>query len=106
VIRKKRLVNPDEPDKGAVRGLMDPDVHPSGNWANIFINPAKSTHKSRDEEVETLIHELAHIIMPRSDERSILLMERLLSKRFSTEQINALKSYIPTYEVKRYPQKT
>lgn len=104
VTRKKRLVNPDDPHRKVIRGLMDPDIHPSGNWVQILINPAKNTHKSRNDEVETLIHELAHVILPRSGERAILAMENLLARRFSVAQRRYLKSYIPKHEVKRYPR--
>ncbi len=104
VTRKKRLVNPDDPHRKVIRGLMDPDIHPSGNWVQILINPAKNTHKSRNEEVETLMHELAHVILPRSGERSILSMEGLLARRFSSAQRRYLKSFIPKHEVKHYPR--
>lgn len=104
ISRKKRLVNPDDPHRRVIRGLMDPDVHPSGSWVQILINPAKNTHKCRDEEVETLIHELSHVLMPRSGERAILVMESLLSKRFTAAQRRMLKSFIPKHEVKRYPR--
>jgi hypothetical protein len=104
VTRKKRLINPDDPYRKVIRGLMDPDIHPSGNWVQILINPAKNTHKSRNEEVETLIHELSHVILPRSGERSILAMENLLTRRFSAAQRRYLKTYIPKHEVKHYPR--
>ncbi|MEK9208762.1 MAG: hypothetical protein AAB910_01655 [Patescibacteria group bacterium] len=104
VTRKRRLVNPDDPHRKVIRGLMDPDIHPSGNWVQILINPAKNTHKNRNDEVETLIHELAHVILPRSGERAILAMENLLARRFSPAQRRYLKSYIPKHEVKHYPR--
>jgi len=104
VTRKKRLVNPDDPHRKVIRGLMDPDIHPSGNWVQILINPAKSTHKNRDDEVETLIHELAHVILPRSGERAILAIESMLAHRFSVAQRRYLKSFIPKHEVKHYPR--
>jgi hypothetical protein len=104
VTRKKRLVNPDDLHRKVIRGLMDPDIHPSGNWVQILINPSKNTHKSRDEEVETLIHELAHVILPRSGERSILAMEGMLARRFSIAQRRYLKSFIPKHLVKHYPR--
>jgi hypothetical protein len=104
ISRKKRLTNPDDPHRTVIRGLMDPDIHPSGNWVQILINPAKNTHKCRDDEVETLIHELAHALMPRSGERSILAIENLLTRRFSAAQRRYLKSFIPKHEVKRYPR--
>lgn len=104
ITRKKRLVNPDDPHRKVIRGLMDPDIHPSGNWVQILINPAKNTHKSRNDEVETLIHELAHVMYPRGGERSILAMEGLLVRRFSSAQRRYLKSFIPKHEVKHYPR--
>ncbi len=103
IARKKRLVNPDDPTRQAIRGLMDPDIHPSGNWVQILINPAKNTHRCRDEEVGTLIHELTHIVLPRTGERSVLRLENLLSRRFSFAQRRYLKSFIPRHEVKHYP---
>lgn len=104
IVRKKRLVNPDDPRRLVIRGLMDPDIHPSGNWVQILINPAKNTHRCRDEEVETLIHEVAHIILPRASERSVLRLETMLSRHFSVAQRRYLKSFIPKHEVKRYPR--
>ena len=86
------------------RGLMDPDIHPSRNWVQILINPAKNTHRCRDEEVETLIHELAHVIMPKTTERGILRIEAILSRKFSVSQRRYLKSFIPRHEVKHYPR--
>ncbi len=103
ISRKKRLVNPDDPHRKVIRGLMDPDIHPSGNWVQILINPAKNTHRCRDDEVETLIHELAHVILPRAGERSILSIEGILVRQFSASQRRYLKSFIPKHEVKRYP---
>ena len=104
VTRKRRLVNPDDPHRRVIRGLMDPDIHPSGNWVQILINPAKNSHKSRNEEVETLIHELSHVIMPRAGERAILGIEGILSRRFTAVQRRYLKSFIPKHEVKHYPR--
>ena len=104
ISRKKRLINPDDPHRRVIRGLMDPDIHPSGNWVQILINPAKNTHRDRDEEVETLIHELAHIVMPRTGEQSICAVETILTHQFSPSQLRILKSFIPRHEVKRYPR--
>ena len=104
ISRKKRLVNPDDPHRRVIRGLMDPDIHPSRNWVQILINPAKNTHRCRDEEVETLIHELAHVIMPKTTERGILRIEAILSRKFSVSQRRYLKSFIPRHEVKHYPR--
>jgi hypothetical protein len=103
ISRKRRLTDPDDPRRRVIRGLMDPEIHPSGNWVQILINPAKNTHKCRDEEVETLIHEVAHLIMPRAGERSILRLEDMLSRKFSAAQRRYLKSFIPKHEVKHYP---
>lgn len=100
IVRKKRLINPDDPRRLVIRGLLDPD---SGNWVQILINPAKNTHSNRDEEVETLIHEVGHLILPRASERSILRLETILSRRFSMAQRRYLKSFIPKHEVKHYP---
>jgi len=104
VARKKRLVNPDDPRRKVIRGLMDPDIHPSGNWIQILINPARNTHRNRNEEVETLIHELSHAVLPKASERHILRMESVLSKKFTVPQRRYLKSFLPRHEVKRYPR--
>lgn len=104
IARKKRLVNPDDPHRRVIRGLMDPEIHPSGNWVQILINSAKNTHRCRDEEVETLIHELAHVILPRTSERHILGIENLLVRQFTPGQRRYLKSFLPRHEVKKYPK--
>jgi hypothetical protein len=104
IARKRRLVNPDDPHRQVIRGLMDPDIHPSGNWVQITINPAKNTHRCRDEEVETLIHELAHVILPKTYERHILRIESILSRQFTAAQRRYLKSFLPRHEVKKYPR--
>jgi hypothetical protein len=104
ISRKKRLVNPDDPHRRVIRGLMDPDIHPSGNWVQILINSAKNTHRDRDEEVETLIHELSHVLFPNAKERYVLSMETMLSKRLSRTQLDCLKAFLPRHEVKRYPR--
>lgn len=106
VVRKRRLVNPDDPHRQVIRGLMDPDIHPSGNWVQILINPARNTHRDRNEEVDTLVHELAHVILPRTGEREILVMETLLAKRLTAAQRRYLKGFLPRHEVKRYPKLT
>lgn len=103
ISRKRRLVNPDDPHRLVIRGLMDPDNNPPGVWARIFINPARNTHRDRDEEVDTLIHELCHVILPKTSERGILAAENALSRRFTSAQRRFLKSFLPRHEVKRYP---
>jgi hypothetical protein len=103
ISRKRRLVNPDDPHRQVIRGLMDPDLDPRGNLVQILINPARNTHRNRNEEVDTLIHELAHIILPKTGERGILTVENALSKGFTPVQRRLLKSFLPRHEVKRYP---
>ncbi len=101
--RKKRLVDPDDPHRKAVRGLMDPAGH-TGRYINILINSAKSTHANRDEEVETLIHELSHVVFWKTQEHFICQAENILVKRFTRAQRVYLKSFLPRHEVKRYPK--
>ena len=101
--RKKRLFNPGDRSRGALRGLMDPEVHPSGRYIHILINPARDANPTRDDEVDTLIHELAHVVMGRASERHILQIENLLSKRFTGEQRSYLRMFLPRHEVKHYP---
>lgn len=103
IVRKKRLVNPDDPHRRVIRGLMDPDADTTGLQVHILINSAKNTHRNRDAEVETLIHELAHIIFPKASERHVLSIENILSKRLPREQLDCLKAFLPRHEVKRYP---
>jgi hypothetical protein len=104
IARKRRLVNPDDPHRQVIRGLMDPDLDPRGNWVQILINPARNTHQNRNEEVDTLVHELAHVILPKTAERGILAIEATLAKRLSPNQRRILKSFLPRHEVKRYPR--
>jgi hypothetical protein len=101
--RKKRLVNPEDPARRAIRGLMDPEVHPSGRYIHILINPARDANRTRDDEVNTLIHELAHVVLPRTAERHITQLEDTLSGRFTPSQRAYLKSFLPRHEVKYYP---
>ncbi len=103
IVRKKRLVNPDDPHRRVIRGLMDPDVDPSGRRVQILINPARTTHRDRDEEMETLVHELAHVILPKTAERPILAIENILARTLTREQSDCLKAFLPRHEVKKYP---
>ncbi|MBI2670345.1 MAG: hypothetical protein HYX20_04360 [Candidatus Yanofskybacteria bacterium] len=66
----------------------------------IFINSAKCRHHNRNEETETLIHELCHNIFSDSRHRFINQLERVLIENFTTDQKNLLKSFIPRHEVK------
>jgi hypothetical protein len=83
---------------------MDPDAHPSGNWVQILINPARSLHRTRDEELDTLIHELSHVVFPKARERDIARIERLLAKSLSRAQRSHLKKFLPRHQVKKYPK--
>lgn len=103
VRRKKRLCDPQDPHRRVLRGLMDPDTDKRSRIIHILINAAKSVHPDRDAEVETLIHELCHIVFWKTGERHILQMEAMLAKRFTDAQRRFLKSFLPRHEVKRYP---
>lgn len=95
--RKKRLLNPNDKHHRAIRGLMDPEFEPT---IEITINSAKSVHVNRNEEVETLIHELSHVLFWKTQERFIWQIEEILIKKFTKEQKDFLKSFIPRHEVK------
>ncbi len=95
--RKKRLLNPNDKHRQAIRGLMNPAFEPN---IEITINSAKSVHGNRNEEVETLIHELGHIVFWKTQERFIYQIEEILIKKLTPEQKNFLKSFIPRHEVK------
>ncbi|HXV27018.1 MAG TPA: hypothetical protein VD862_03300 [Candidatus Paceibacterota bacterium] len=102
--RKRRLVNPDDPHRQAIRGLMDPEIHPSGRYVHIFINPARDANRTRDDEVDTLIHELAHVVLGKTSERHVLQLEGILSRRFTRSQRRFIKLFLPRHVVKRYPR--
>lgn len=95
--RKKRLLNPNDKHHRAISGLMDPEFEPN---IEITINSAKSVHVNRNEEVETLIHELSHVLFWKTRERFIWQIEEILIKKFTKEQKDFLKSFIPRHEVK------
>lgn len=96
--RKKRLLNPNDKHRHAIRGLMDPDAQFN---IEITINCAKSIHENRDKEVETLIHELGHIVFWKTGEQFIVQLEKILITKFTKEQRNFLKSFLPRHEVKK-----
>ena len=96
--RKKRLLDPDDKSHRSIMGMMDSGAAPK---IKITINCAKSLHKNRDKEVETLIHELGHIVFWKTPERFIKQIEEILIDRFTQEQKNFLKSFIPRHEVKK-----
>ncbi len=93
--RKRRLL---DEHRRVIRGLME---HGSEQNIEITINCAKSQHESRNEEVGTLIHELAHIVFWKTREEFIRQIERILISSFTQEQKDFLKSFIPRHEVKQ-----
>lgn len=95
--RKKRLLNPDDKHRRAICGLMDPQSEPK---IIITINSARRVHPSKDAEVETLIHELSHIVFWKTPERFIGQVEKILVNKFTKEQKTFLKSFLPNHEVK------
>ena len=98
--RKKRVVLSDKHQQ-ALRGLMNPEVGPSEYHIEIILSSDKKMHCNRDEEVETLIHELCHILFGKTHERFIFQMECILIKKLTIEQKNFLKTFIPRHEVKK-----
>jgi len=104
--RKKRLVDPDDPHRVCLRGLMDPDTDKRARIIHILINAARSVHRDRDEEVGTLIHELSHIVFWKTGERFIVQMENMLIRKFSSAQRRYLKAFLPRHEIKNYPRPT
>ena len=96
--RKKYVYTEVDLHRKAVYGLMrggTPDPH-----IDILISAAKSKHQNRDEETDTLIHELCHIVFWKTGERYIEQVDKLMKKRLTQEQKNYLKSFIPRHEVK------
>lgn len=98
--RKKRVVFSNTHRK-ALRGLMDPEAGPSQHHIEITLSSAKRMHCNRNEEVETLIHELCHILFWKTRERFIFQMECILIKKLTAEQKSFLKAFIPRHEVKK-----
>lgn len=98
--RKKRLLDPYDPHRKVLRGLMDSEVGPSKHHIEITLNSAKRIHCNRNEEVETLIHELSHILFWKTRENFIYQMEKILVIRLTSEQKNFLKMFLPRHEVK------
>lgn len=93
--RKKRLL---DERRRVMKGLMESKSVPK---LEITINCAKRHHENRDEEVGTLIHELAHIVFWKTQEGFIRQIERILMDSFTQDQKNLLKSFIPRHEVKQ-----
>ncbi len=98
--RKKRLCYPKDRHRKAIWGLMEPEVGPGGHFIEITINSAKSKHKNRDEELETLIHEVCHVLFFKTRESFIEQITLILSTGFTQEQRNFLKTFLPRGETK------
>jgi len=98
--RKKKLLDPDNPHRRVIRGLMQPQVGPGGHGIEITINSSKSIHCNRDKEAETLIHEVSHVVFYKTWERFIGQAESILIRRFTQEQKDFLKSFLPRSESK------
>ena len=98
--RKKRLYYQKDRHRKAIWGLMEPGVGPGGHVIEITINSAKRKHKDRDAELGTLIHELSHIVFWKTWERFIGQAENILVERFTQEQKDFLKSFLPRNESK------
>ncbi|MBI2058021.1 MAG: hypothetical protein HYT63_03535 [Candidatus Yanofskybacteria bacterium] len=100
VKRKKRLLDPDNLHRRVIRGLMQPQVGPGGHGIEITINSSRSIHCNRDKEAETLIHELSHVVFWKTWERFIGQAENILVEKFTQEQKDFLKSFLPRSESK------
>lgn len=97
--RKRYVYDKEDPHRKALYGLMQAPGAPDPR-IDILINAAKSRHSNRDEEVDTLIHELCHVVFWKTGERFVRQLDRILKKRLTQEQKNHLKSFIPRHEVK------
>lgn len=58
---------------------------------------------SEEERLKTLIHELSHLLFPESEECEILEIERVLYKKFSKKQKDALWAYVPKRPLRKIP---
>ncbi len=96
--RKKRLLDPDDHHRRVILGLMQSEVGPGGHGIEITINSSKSVHCNRDEEAKTLIHELNHVVFWKTQERFIRQAENILVEKFTQEQKDFLKSFLPRNE--------
>lgn len=97
--RKRRLRSPDDPHRELLRGMLWFESETSSAF-DIGLNPAKCQHSNRDEELETLVHELCHLVFWKIQHRFIWQLERIVLDRLTQEQKNYLKSFIPRHEVK------
>lgn len=96
VRKKKRLFDPDDLKKIALAGFLT-------ERNEIYLNSSKNQHKNIEELLQTLIHELSHVLLPETKEKYIKRLEKILWLKFSDKQKGILKSYIPKHEVKKNP---
>jgi hypothetical protein len=97
--RKKRISTARIDPQLTVAGMMCPQDE-AGHRVDILINSAKNAHRSRDDELKTLIHELCHLVFWKTWERFIGQMEMIMLEKLTQEQKSYLKSFIPHHEVK------
>lgn len=103
VYRMRRLHDPADRRRRALRGIMDPYIHPSGKHIQIIVNPARSANRNWVQEVETLVHELTHVLMERTRERGIVQLEKILAKNITLEQKRYLRMFLPDETIHQYP---
>jgi len=99
--RRKRVIDKDL-RAFAIKGKTE--FHSSPHHIDIQINSSRCQHASRNEELDSLIHELSHILFrkfTKKDEPAIEQMEDILIARFTQEQRRFLKSFLPGHEVKK-----
>ena len=94
---QKRLKAAGDSKKEVVKGLWDP------NTETIFLNHSKTIHKTPDELLETLCHEILHVMTGTSPfkyvkHRAIQRAERILVGTFSPRQKKALLQFVPKEE--------
>ena len=99
--RKRSVVKFRGKRRWAVRGISDMTAGPDNRGIEITISSAKSVHVNRHQEVETLIHELAHILFPKVRERFIRVLEDILVAKFIKEQRRLLGSFLPRRPTKK-----
>ncbi len=97
--KKKGLRDPDDHHCKALRGFLTVDDE-------IYLSASKVQHRNKDEMLETLIHEVSHLLFEDVKERHIAQLENILGLKFTDEQKRILKKFIPKHTVKRGPEKT
>ena len=86
--------------KKSVRGISNTTAGPDSRGIEIIISSAKSVHANKNQELETLIHELAHILFPKTREKFIRQIEDVLVAKFTRNQKSLLKSFLLRHERK------